>query len=169
MAMPRKLKNLNVFNDGVSYLGEVVELTLSTLSRTMEDYRGGGMSGAVKVDVGQEPIELEWKCGGLMRGVLRQYAAVTHHAVQLRFAGAYQRDDTGEVDAVEIVVRGRHAEIGLGTAKVSEDTEFTVKTVCSYYKLSVNGVTEVEIDLIGMVENIGGVDRLAQQRRAIGA
>lgn len=169
MAMPRKLKNLNLFNDGESYLGQVVELTLPTLTRMMEDYRGGGMSGAVKVDFGQEPIELEWKCGGLMRSVLRQYGAITHNAVQLRFAGAYQRDDTGAVDSVEITVRGRHSELSLGTAKAGEDTEFAVKTACSYYKLSVNGVAEIEIDLVGMVEMVGGVDLLAQQRRAIGA
>ncbi|WP_181015454.1 phage major tail tube protein, partial [Pseudomonas amygdali] len=36
-----------------------------------------------------------------------QYGATRHNAVQLRFAGAYQRDDTAEVDAVAVVVRGR--------------------------------------------------------------
>lgn len=168
MALPKKLKNLNLFNDGASYIGQVVELTPPTLSRSMEDYRGGGMSGPVKIDNGQEPIEFEWKCGGLMRDVLRQYGATRHDAVQLRFAGAYQRDDTGAVDAVEIVVRGRHSELEFGSAKAGDDTEFSVKTACSYYKLSINGVTEVEIDLVNMIEIVGGVDRLAAQRRAIG-
>jgi len=153
MALPRK---------------QVVELTPPTLTRSMEDYRGGGMSGPVKIDNGQEAIEFEWKCGGLMRGVLRQYAANRHDAVQLRFAGAYQRDDTGEVDALEIVVRGRHSEIGFGTAKAGDDTEFSVKTQCSYYKLTINGATEIEIDLVNMVEIIGGHDRLSGIRRAIG-
>ncbi|HZH44267.1 MAG TPA: phage major tail tube protein [Lysobacter sp.] len=169
MSLPRKLKNFNLFNDGDSYLGQVGEVKLPTLSRTMEDYRGGGMSGPVPIDFGQEKIELEWKCGGLMRGVLRQYGVTRHDAVQLRFAGAYQRDDTGAVDAVEIVVRGRHSEIDPGNAKAGEDTEFAVKTACSYYKLVVNGVVEIEIDLVNMVEIVGGVDRLAEQRRAIGA
>lgn len=168
MAMPRKLKNLNLFNLGESYLGQIVELTLPTLTRSMEDYRGGGMSGPVKVDNGQEAIEFEWKCGGLMRTVLRQYGVTQHDGVQLRFAGAYQRDDTGEVDAVEVVVRGRHSEIGFGTSKAGDDTEQSVKTVCSYYKIMVNGVTEIEIDLVNMIEMVGGVDRLAAQRRAIG-
>lgn len=169
MALPRKLKNLNLFNDGNSYLGQVTEVKLPTLSRSMEEYRGGGMSGPVDLDMGQEKIELEWKCGGLMRGVLRQYGATRHDAVQLRFAGAYQRDDTGSVDAVEVVVRGRHSEIDPGTAKAGDDTEFSVKTTCSYFKFVVNGVTDIEIDLVNMVEIVGGVDRLAQQRRAIGA
>lgn len=169
MALPRKLKNLNLFGDGESYLGQVVEVKLPTLTRSMEDYRGGGMSGPVKIDNGQDAIELESKFGGLMRPILRQYGAARHDAVQLRYAGAYQRDDSGAVDAVEIVVRGRHEEIDAGTAKAGDDTEFTVKTACSYFKLSINGVTEIEIDLVNMVEIVGGVDRLAQQRAAIGA
>lgn len=169
MALPSKLKNLNLFNDGASYLGQVTEFKLPTLTRKMEEYRAGGMLGPVDIDLGQEKIEAEWKCGGLMREVLRQYGAVRHNAVQLRFAGAYQREDTGDVDAVEIVIRGRHSEIDAGTGKVGDDTEFSVKTTASYYKLSINGRTEVEIDMVGMVFIVNGVDLLAAQRRAIGA
>lgn len=169
MAMPRKLKNLNLFNNGSSYLGQVTEVKLPTLTRSMEDYRGGGMSGPVKVDNGSEAIDLEWKCGGMMREVLQQYGVTRHDGVQLRFAGAYQRDDTGSVDAVEVVVRGRHSEIDAGTAKPGDDTEFSVKTACSYYKLVSNGQTIIEIDFANMIETVGGVDRLAEQRRAIGA
>jgi P2 family phage contractile tail tube protein len=169
MALPRKLKNLNLFNDGETYIGQVTTVTLPTLTRSMEDYRGGGMSGPVKIDNGQEAIDLEWTCGGLMRSALRQYGITRHDGVQLRFAGAYQRDDTGAVDAVEVVIRGRHSEIELGDATAGEDTEFSATTACSYYKLSINGVTEIEIDLVNMVEMVGGVDRLAAQRRAIGA
>ena len=169
MAMPRKLKNLNLFNDGDSYIGQIVEVKLPTLTRTMEDYRGGGMNGPIKIDQGQEAIELEWKCGGMMRGVLDQFGVAKHNQVMLRFAGAYQRDDTGQVDAVEVVVRGRHEEIDGGTGKAGEDTEFSVKTACSYYKLSIAGATVIEIDVQNMVEIVNGVDRLAEQRRAIGA
>ena len=169
MALPSKLKNLNLFNDGLSYIGQVTEFKLPTLTRKMEEYRAGGMLGPIDVDLGQEKIEAEWKCGGLMLDVLRQYGAVSHNAVQLRFAGGYQREDSGEVDAVEIVIRGRHTEIDAGTGKVGDDTEFSVKTTASYYKLSINGHTEIEIDLVGMVFMVNGVDRQSALRRAIGA
>ena len=169
MAMPRKLKNLNLFNDGDTYIGQIVEVKLPTLTRTMEEYRGGGMNGPIKIDQGQEAIDLEWKCGGMMRGVLEQYGVARHNAVMLRFAGAYQRDDTGQVDAIEVVVRGRHQEIDQGKAKPGDDTEFAVKTAASYYKISINGATVIEIDLQNMIEIVNGVDRLADQRRAIGA
>ncbi|MFL7985020.1 phage major tail tube protein, partial [Xanthomonas vasicola] len=38
-----------------------------------------------------------------------------------------------------------------------------------YYKLTINGATVIEIDLVNMTEIVNGVDLLAAQRRAIGA
>lgn len=168
MALPRKLKHFNLFNDGESYLGQVNEITLPKLSRKMEEYQGGGMSGPVKIDHGQEAIELEWKCGGIMRSVLNQYGVTTHNGVMLRFAGAYQVEDSARVDAWEIVIRGRHQEIDPGKGKKGDDTEFSVKTVCSYYKLTQNGRTVMEFDFVNMVEIVNGEDRLAAARAVIG-
>ena len=169
MALPRKLKNLNLFNDGVTYIGQLGEVTLPKLTRKMEEWRGGGMNAPIKMDQGMEALEIEAVCGGLMRDVFLQYGIARHDGVMLRFAGAYQRDDTGRVDAVEVVVRGRHEEIDPGKAKAGDDTEFKFKTAASYYKLMVNGETLVEIDVANMVEIVGGVDRLLEQRIAIGA
>lgn len=169
MALPKKLKFFNVFGDGISWLGLAIEVKLPVLSRKMEEYRAGGMNGPIDLDFGNEKLELEHKYGGLMRDVLNQYGVVTHNGVMLRFAGSYQQEDTGEVDAVEVTVRGRHKEIDMGSAKAGDDTEFTVKSSLSYYKLVINGVTVIEIDFIGMKEVVNGVDRLAEHRTAIGA
>lgn len=169
MALPRKLKNFNVFSDGSSFLGLSKSITLPELKRVMESYRGGGMSGPVKHDLGQDEIQFKATYGGLMIDVLRQYAAVRHDAVQLRFAGAYQRDDTGAVDAVEVTIRGRHEGLEFGDAEAGSDTEHVVTTACSYYKLVVNSETLIEIDLVNMIENVDGIDRLEQVRYAIGA
>lgn len=168
MGLPSKLKNFNLFNDGISYLGQVPELTLPKLSRKMEDYIAGGMTGPVEIDYVNEKIELDWTAGGLLVDALKQYGAVTHNAVQLRFAGAYQRDDSGDVDSVEVVVRGRHKEIEMGNAKVGDKTDHKYKTTCSYYKLMVNSEVVIELDFINAVEMVGGVDRTAEIRRAIG-
>lgn len=169
MALPATLQNFHLFQNGVSFLGLTTEVELPPLARNMTAYRAGGMSGPVDIDNGPDgPIEFGWKCGGFVVDVVRQYGVTRLDAVQLRFAGAYQRDDTGEVLAVEIVVRGRHKEISLGTAKVGEQTELSIKTTCSYYRLMVNGATEIEIDRMAMIEIVGGADRLAQQRAALG-
>lgn len=168
MGMPAKLKNFNLFNDAQSYMGLIPELTPPKLTRKMEAYRAGGMTGPVKVDFGNDEIALEWTAGGLLVDALKQYGSRAHNGVQLRFAGAYENDDTGEVDACEIVVRGRHEEIDMGNAKLTEETNHKFKTTCSYYKLTVNNEVLIELDFINGVENVGGVDRNAKIRTAIG-
>ncbi|MDZ3934629.1 phage major tail tube protein, partial [Escherichia marmotae] len=79
MALPRKLKHLNLFNDGNNWQGIVESLTLPKFTRKYEE-----------------------------------------DGSQLRFTGSIQRDDTGEVQAVELVVRGRHKELDSGEWKTGE-------------------------------------------------
>lgn len=166
--LPSALKNFNLFNDGQSYMGIVNEITPPKLSRKMEEYIAGGMSGPIEIDFGQEKIELDWSTGGLVVDALAQYGAQSHNAVQLRFAGAFEADDTGVVNSVEIVVRGRHKEIDFGNAKMQDKTEHKFKTTCSYYRLIIDGVDIMEFDFINGVEIIGGIDRKSQIRAAIG-
>ncbi|MEY9333157.1 P2 family phage contractile tail tube protein [Pseudomonas protegens] len=170
MAMPRKLKNLNLFNDGNSYLGVVKSVTLPPLGRKMEAYRGGGMNGSVKADLGfsDDGIQFEWKTGGLDLIALRQFGSVNASGIMLRFSGAFQQDDTGDVSTVEVVVRGRHETIEMGDASPGEDTEHSITTTCSYYKLTVDNEDIIEIDLLNFIEKVNGVDMLEKQRNAIG-
>ncbi|ROL88005.1 phage major tail tube protein [Pseudomonas protegens] len=170
MAQPRKLKNLNLFNDGNSYLGVVKSVTLPPLGRKMESYRGGGMNGSVKADLGfsDDGIQFEWKTGGLDLIALRQFGSVNASGIMLRFSGAFQQDDTGEVSTVEVVVRGRHETIEMGDASPGEDTEHSITTTCSYYKLTVDNEDIIEIDLLNFIEKVNGVDMLEKQRNAIG-
>ncbi|KVS58019.1 MULTISPECIES: phage major tail tube protein [Burkholderia] len=168
MALPSKLKAFNVFEDGVSYVGQVPEIELPKLSRKMEEYRGGGMNGPVDIDLGNEKLELGVTMGGFVAATFKTWGTSKHDGVTVRFAGAYQRDDTGDVDAVEVYVRGRYKEIEQGTAKAGDNAEQKGSMSLSYYRLVVNGETLVEIDFVNFVEMVGGEDRLAQQRSAIG-
>lgn len=170
MALPKKLKNFNLFNDGNSYLGMAKAVTLPTLARKMEAFRGAGMDGPVKVDMGHsdDGIQLEWTLGGYDLTLLKQFGMVRADGVQLRFAGAVQRDDTGEVSGVEVVVRGRHEEIDFGDAEAGEDTEHSITTTCTYYKLTIDGSEVIEIDLLNMIFKVDGKDLLEAQRKAIG-
>ena len=170
MALPKKLKMMDLFNEGNSYLGQTGEVTIPKLVRKFEDWRGGGMNGNVKIDMGlgDDATEFNWKLGGIDALIVEQFGAATVAANMLRFAGSYQRDDTGETVAVEIVVRGRHEEIDFGNQKAGDDTETSVKTIWSYYKLSIDGVAKVEIDIPNMIENVNGVDLLEKHRANIG-
>ncbi|MCQ4107070.1 phage major tail tube protein [Erwinia persicina] len=167
MALPRKLKGLNLFNDSNSYQGVVTAVTLPKLSRKLDTYRGGGMNGAGFIDNGldDDALDMEWTIGGVDDLVLSQWGG---GAVPLRFTGSYQRDDTEEEIAVEIEVRGRHQAFDFGEAKQGEDTETKITTKNTYFKLTWNGKELIEIDTVNMVEKVNGVDRLEQRRKNLG-
>lgn len=170
MALPCKLKHLNLFNDGNNWQGIVESLTLPKFTRKLEKYRGGGMAGAVDVDMGLDDgaLDTEFSIGGMESLLFKQLAKTTADGVQLRFTASIQRDDTGEVQAVELVVRGRHKEIDSGELKTGESNATKVSSTNSYAKLTINGEVLYEVDTINMVEIVDGVDLMEAHRRAIG-
>ena len=84
MALPKKLKLMDLFNEGNSYLGQTGEVTLPKLGRKFEDWRGGGMNGNIKWDNGlsDDMIEFAWKLGGIDPLVISQFGAATVGAIQ---------------------------------------------------------------------------------------
>ena len=66
------------------------------------------MPGAVDGDMGLDDgaLDTEFSIGGTELLLFKQMGAATVDGIQLRFTGSIQRDDTGEVQAVELVVRG---------------------------------------------------------------
>lgn len=167
MALPAKLKNFNLSVDGTSYLGEVTEFTQPKIAMQLEDYRAGGMIAPVGVNMGLEKLELEFKIGGHEEDLIKLFGG-TISGNAFRFNGAYQHDDDDAVDAVEIVCRGRIVEMDEGNSKAGDDTEHTYKAALTYYKKTVNGVDILEIDTLNQIYIVGGKDRLAEIRKAMG-
>lgn len=168
MALPTNLKNFNIYADGVSLMGVAEEVVLPKLARQMEEFQGAGMPGPVDIDMGNEKMVLEWTTAGLLFSALKQYGAAKPDALMLRYSGAYQREDTGDIHAVEIVVRGRHSEIDMGTAKLKDATKTKVSTTLTYFKLIVDNDVIIEYDAMAMIFTVDGKDLLEDQRKAIG-
>ncbi|WP_374414215.1 phage major tail tube protein [Novosphingobium colocasiae] len=168
MGMPRTLKDMMMFNEGEAYQGDAKTVTLPTLTRKMEGYRGAGSSGEVQMDMGHEAMEAKFVCGGPMRQILRQWGTPTVDGVYIRFAGNYQAEDTGDVDHIEVIMRGRFSEIEMGDQEMGSPSEFTTTMAVAYYKLVWNGRTEIEMDPLNMIEVVNGVDLLAERRALMG-
>lgn len=170
MALPRKLKHLNLFNAGNNWQGLVESLTLPKLTRKFEKYRGGGMAGAVDIDMGLDDgaLDTEFTVGGTEALLFKQLGAETVDAVQLRFTGSIQRDDTGEVQAVELVTRGRYKELDSGEWKTGDANTTKVFATNSYAKLTINGEVLFEVDLVNMVHIVDGKDMMEAHRSALG-
>ena len=167
MQLPRQLKDMNVFNAANSFAGQAQKFTRPKLVIKTEDYRGAGMLGSVKLDMGLEAIEVEHEYRGDMPELNREFGTTDIDGSQLRFAGAYQNDSTGRYDDVQIVVRGRHIEIDAGTDEVGAKSGTKYKTACTYYKQTRNGRVEFEIDMIAGTFLVDGVDRRAELRRIV--
>jgi P2 family phage contractile tail tube protein len=168
MALPAKLKHFNIFNDAHSYMGKCKELTLPKLVAQTEEWRAGGMDIPVEVFLGHEVMTLEWSVGGYEVQVFKQFGMQRIDGTILRFTGAIQNDDTGEVKAVEVVMRGRHKEIDVGSAEAGGDTEMNIVTTLSYYKLTIDGEDLIEIDNLNMILKVDGQDKLEAHRQALG-
>ena len=114
MALPRKLKLMNFLGNGNSYRGQINEITQPKLAMKLEEYRAGGMFGPVKVNLGLEGLEVQFKMGGYMTELVKEFGG-SIDGTALRFAGSYQQDDTEEVTSIELEMRGRFGEIDNGT------------------------------------------------------
>lgn len=167
MSLPYVLKNFGIFADGISWIGQAETIKLPKLSRKTDEYRGAGMDGSVEVDLGSEKLEMEIELAGFHKAAYSQYGG-TIAGRMWRYAGAYAQDDTNQIQAVEVVTRGRYKEIDPDSAKGGDKSKTTYKASLTYYKLTVDGEVLVEIDHPNFIFNVGGVDMLAAQRKAIG-
>lgn len=162
MGLPRKLKNCNIFIDGQSYLGTVAEFEEPALALATEDWRGGGMIGGVKIDLGLEMMEAKFKMGGHVVALIRKFGTTQVDGVRLRLVGAYQADDGRPAQSVECYIGGRFSEIGMGTSKAGDDTEHEFTAPLAYYRRVVDGRTEVEVDMVRGIFMVDGSDRYAE-------
>ena len=167
MGLPRKLKAMALFVDGQHYAGECTEVTPPTLERETEDYRAGGMNGPVKLDMGGSELTMTLKMAGHVAAMVAQFGG-SLSGTQLRLVQAVQADDAEAVQGVELVARGRMTKLDPGTAKVGDLTEHEYEFALTYIKWVDNGTTQVEVDYVNMIENVGGVDRMAQTRAVLG-
>ena len=167
MGLPRKLKAMALFVDGQHYAGECTEVTPPTLERETEDYRAGAMNGPVKLDMGGSELTMTLKMAGHVAAMVAQYGG-SLSGTQLRLVQAVQADDAEAVQGVELVARGRMTKFDPGTAKVGDLTEHEYEFALTYIKWVDNGTTQVEVDYVNMIENVGGVDRMAQTRAVLG-
>jgi P2 family phage contractile tail tube protein len=162
MGSARKIKNINSYIDGDSFLGAIAEFDEPKLAIATDDWRPGGSIGAVKVDKGVEAMEAGITMGGHEARLFRKFGTSKVDGVRIRLVGAYQADDGSSPEAVEVFIGGRFSEIDPGTSKAGGDTAHKYKVPLVYYRRVVNGVDEIEIDMLAGTFIVGGVDRYAE-------
>lgn len=161
------LRNVNLFVDGRGYAGSVEEVNLPKLTVATEEHRGGGMDAAAEIDMGLEKLECDWSSSAIDADMLKAWGVGPGNQIPVSFRGALESED-GTVKAVEARMRGQLKEVDWGTWKPGEKAPLKCMMALRYYKLTHDGAVLHEIDVDNMVRIINGVDRLAEQRAALG-
>lgn len=165
--IPETLANLNLFVDGVSFQGDVPSLTLPKLTLKMEEHRAGGMDAPIELDMGMEKQEANFTTTGVRRESLQFFGLADGNAFNGTFRGAF-KGQRGAIKAVVVTLRGSLKEVDMGDWKAGDKAEIKHAVAVTYYKLEIDGRLIYEIDPLGMVRVINGVDQLAAQRTALG-
>lgn len=164
--IPKVIKNMNLTVDGRGFAGKFDELTLPEINLITEDHRGGGMDGAVPLDMGQEPMELSFVASEHSPFHYKLWGLQNQNAVPLTFRAAMV-DDT-EVWPYVLKCSGMIKTLSGGTVSNGQKNNLEVTMGLRFYELTINGEELIHIDFPNMIRRIGGTDHLQGQREALG-
>jgi P2 family phage contractile tail tube protein len=166
MAIPKILKNFNLFVDGRGYVGKAEEVNPPKLAIKTEEIRAGGMDSPIDIDMGMEKLESSFTICEYDKEILKQFGLVDGKAVQITLRGA-MADDENTVPVV-IKLRGMFKELDMGKFAAGEKSQLQCSMPCRYYSLNIDGEDIIEIDVDNMIRKVNGVDKLSEVRNALG-
>ncbi|MFA5688569.1 MAG: phage major tail tube protein [Kiritimatiellales bacterium] len=163
MPLPRKLKNINLFVDGRTYIGKVTSLTPPKLTAVVEEHRGGGMNVPIDYTMGFEKLEAEWVLAEVDKHLLKLSGLQLNAAINAQFRAVID-DEMGNVGSVVVNLTGKITEADLGEWKPGENSESKFKMSVIFYEMKVDSETVVYIDAANNVWTIGKVDQMLVYR-----
>lgn len=168
MALPKVLKNFNLFLDARGMAGLAEEIQLPKLELVTEEFRGAGMLGPIDLDLGVNALKLEFTLAEFNADVLKSWGIVDAGGINARFLGAAVASDGSGTDAIEVSVRGRWKSLDMGTVKGKDLAKLKVEMPLTYYRYTLNGATLIEIDMISGKMVVDGKDITADIMSALG-
>ena len=163
--------NANVYVNGNSQLGRASEFKLPEIEIGMDEHKGLGMVGTIKLPNGVEALEGEITWNSLYPEV----AAKANHpfkAAQLMVRSNLQTFDArGLFKEVAVVttVTATFSKNGLGGLKPKEKSEQASTYQATEIRQMVDGRETLYYNAFKNIYRVDGVDVLAQMRKNIGA
>jgi len=161
------LKNFALFVDGRGLAGNTEDFAPPKLTSLTEDFKAGGLDAAMKIRMGQEPMECSFTLTKFDAKVLALWGVAEGNASAFVARGAVQSFD-GKVQKVVEYCRGQVREMDPGqwTPQGKATLKFVVDV--TYYRKEQDGQVITEVDIPNMKRIVNGVDVLADIRAAIG-
>lgn len=162
--LAESLYNINLFLDGIGYQGVVTQVTPPQIKQKTDDFQGGGMDMPYKVSLGMEAMEASFSIMGNIPEALSAWGKADQSVV---FRAAFKKQN-GETIPCSIIMRGLIHTVEPGDWKPGEKGENKFTMACSYYKMERGSRIIYEIDALGTVCIVDGIDLLSDIRSALG-
>ena len=165
-----KLVNFEVFIGGGRKLG-MGDITLPTIEYKTSTLSGAGIGGEIEMptpgQTGSMEMEINWRTVNDDNAAL---LAMKVHDLELRGANENYDAGTGEIvtEAVKINVRALPKKGDLGSFKPADHTDTKSTLELIYFKETINGRRQIEIDKLNYIHYVNGTDYLKGVREALG-
>ncbi len=168
MKIPQVINRFNLYRSGNKLVGLTGEVELPAVTMLTDTLEGAGTGGNMDIPVIglTENMDIQIPYMALTKDMFSM--ANPNEAADLTLRGAVQGTDpaTGKIAyvSIAIAVRGIVKEITPGTVKAGAKMESSVTLTLSYYKISLDNETVLEIDKLNGIFVVNGEDVLKEVR-----
>lgn len=170
MSKMKILTNANLYVDGESRIGQVEEFTSPSIVQKTQEVSGLGLTSAVKVPVGLEPMEASMKFAGVYGDTLAIIADPDRKTPFTLRGNIDVTDSTGKVEQKPYLVEmlASCLELNTGAAKMNENPGIEVKLNVFFYELKIEGKPVVKLDIDNHIYEVAGKDKLSTYKANLG-
>lgn len=171
-ALPiNKVTNANVYAEGNSLLGKVLEFEVPKIVQKMVDNMPLGQIGTTQHFAGFEPLEGVIKWTSVYDEIYSLIAdPFAYKQIQLRAnIDVYTSGGLEEQVPCVIYLTCSFAEVPGGVYKAHENVELETPIKATSMKIEINGAEVLEYDAASNIYKVDGEDKLAQYRANLGA
>ena len=162
--------NANVYFDGTSWLGKILEVEAPDVISLQSEVKALGMFGQFELPTGIDKMVQKLKLASYDADVFGVMGDFTKpHSIQIRgnvetWGSAGRASQTPAV----LYLTGMFKKFPGGAFKQHENTEFETELNILYFKSVLNGADMLEVDILNNIYKVKGVDLLADFRANLG-
>jgi P2 family phage contractile tail tube protein len=165
-----RITNANVYLNGVGLLGQVEEINLPEIKFMAAEHKALGMIGKVELTSGIDKMEYKIKWNSFYPDVLKTMGN-PYKTVSMQVRGSLEGWEAGNRSSEKQITAYLTAQVANfpGAAfKQHDNVEMESQMKCSYYKLEIEDIEIIEIDVMANIHRVDGQDLLANFKANIG-
>lgn len=161
MSLTYILRKFAVWVDGFGKLGEGENCKLPVMEVNTEDFRAAGMDMPIKVDIGCNPMILEFKLSSMDPQVYPLWGLYPGREHTFTIRGALAHFADGAAFPAIATCFGNLHKVEADNFEPNKKILHTFVVDLTYYNLTIGSHAIYEIDIINGIRMVGGVDQLA--------